>query len=130
MVPPMAWVAADGMVVVYPGDYDHFLVEREARQALLEARQRNQAKRVAEVERFIEPPVDQRSGRKEIHRRGQQRGRLLGPPRGRLRAARAGRGPAEHGTCQEGDTEQHAGTADRGHGGCWRVRRICRDFFL
>jgi ATP-binding cassette subfamily F protein 3 len=45
---------ADGMVVVYPGDYDHFLLEREARHALLEARQRNQAKRVAEIERFIE----------------------------------------------------------------------------
>jgi ATP-binding cassette subfamily F protein 3 len=43
-----------GTVVVYPGDYDQFLVEREARQALLEARARNQAKRVAEVERFIE----------------------------------------------------------------------------
>ena len=45
---------ADGTVVVYPGDYDHFLLERDARQALLEARQRNQAKRVAEIERFIE----------------------------------------------------------------------------
>ena len=45
---------AGGAVTVYPGDYDHFLVEREARHALLEARQRNQAKRVAEIERFIE----------------------------------------------------------------------------
>src|SRR6202008_445098 len=43
-----------GTVAVYPGDYDHFLVEREARHALLEARARNQAKRVAEIERFIE----------------------------------------------------------------------------
>src|SRR6266446_6330966 len=43
-----------GTVTVYPGDYDHFLLERAARQALLEARQRNQAKRVAEIERFIE----------------------------------------------------------------------------
>ena len=39
---------------VYPGDYDDFLVEREARRQLLEARARNQAKRIAEVERFIE----------------------------------------------------------------------------
>src|SRR5882724_1096741 len=45
---------AGGTVTLYPGDYDHFLLEREARQALLEARQRNQAKRVAEIERFIE----------------------------------------------------------------------------
>jgi ATP-binding cassette subfamily F protein 3 len=53
MVTAIAEVA-DGSVVLYPGDYDHFLLERDARQALLEARQRNQAKRVAEIERFIE----------------------------------------------------------------------------
>jgi ATP-binding cassette, subfamily F, member 3 len=45
---------AGGGVTLYHGDYDHFLVEREARQALLEAQARNQAKRVAEIERFIE----------------------------------------------------------------------------
>ena len=45
---------AGGSVTLYHGDYDHFLVEREARQALLEAQARNQAKRVAEIERFIE----------------------------------------------------------------------------
>ena len=45
---------ADGTVTLYMGDYDHYLVEREARHALLEARQRNQAKRVAEIERFID----------------------------------------------------------------------------
>ena len=39
---------------VYPGDYDDFLVEREARRELLEAQARNQAKRIAEIERFIE----------------------------------------------------------------------------
>jgi len=43
-----------GGVIIYHGDYDHFLVERQARQALLEAQARNQAKRVAEIERFIE----------------------------------------------------------------------------
>ena len=43
-----------GDIALYPGDYDHFLVEREARRALLEARARNQAKRVAEIERFID----------------------------------------------------------------------------
>jgi ATP-binding cassette subfamily F protein 3 len=41
---------AGGGVTLYHGDYDHFLVEREARQALLEAQARNQAKRVAEIE--------------------------------------------------------------------------------
>jgi ATP-binding cassette, subfamily F, member 3 len=45
---------AGGSVTLYHGDYDHFLVEREARHALREAQARNQAKRVAEIERFIE----------------------------------------------------------------------------
>ena len=53
MVTAIAELSA-GALSVYAGDYDHFLVEREARQALLEARQRNQAKRVAEIERFID----------------------------------------------------------------------------
>ena len=43
-----------GALTVYPGDYDDFLVEREARRELLEAQARNQAKRIAEIERFIE----------------------------------------------------------------------------
>src|SRR5690348_6194263 len=45
---------ASGAVTLYQGDYDHFLMEREARQALREAQARNQAKRIAEIERFIE----------------------------------------------------------------------------
>jgi len=45
---------AGGAIEVYPGDYDHYLVEREARRALTEARARNQAKRIEEIERFIE----------------------------------------------------------------------------
>jgi ATP-binding cassette, subfamily F, member 3 len=53
MVTSIADLTPDG-VVVYPGDYDDFLVEREARRELLEAQARNQAKRIAEVERFIE----------------------------------------------------------------------------
>ena len=53
MVTSIADLAA-GEVEVYPGDYDHFLVEREARRALTEARARNQAKRIEEIERFID----------------------------------------------------------------------------
>ncbi len=53
MVTSIADLTPDGLVV-YPGNYDDFLVEREARHLLLEARARNQAKRIAEVERFIE----------------------------------------------------------------------------
>ena len=41
-------------VTVYPGDYDDYLVQRAAGRELLLARARNQAKRIAEVERFIE----------------------------------------------------------------------------
>jgi len=43
-----------GRLAVYPGTYDDYLVEREARRALGEARARSQARRVAEIERFIE----------------------------------------------------------------------------
>jgi ATP-binding cassette, subfamily F, member 3 len=53
----MATAIADldgGTLSVYAGDYDDFLVEREAREALRDARQRNQAKQVAEIERFID----------------------------------------------------------------------------
>jgi ATP-binding cassette, subfamily F, member 3 len=53
MVSAVAEVSQAG-VLVYPGDYDDFLAQREARQALLEAQAKNQAKRVAEIERFIE----------------------------------------------------------------------------
>ena len=53
MVTSIADLTPEGLTV-YPGDYDDFLVEREARRELLEARARNQAKRIAEVERFIE----------------------------------------------------------------------------
>src|SRR5213080_1816799 len=53
MVTSIADLGPAGLVV-YPGDYDDFLVEREARRELLEAQARNQAKRIAEIERFIE----------------------------------------------------------------------------
>ena len=53
MVTTIAELSPAGLDL-YPGDYDDHLAQREARQALLEARARNQAKRVAEIERFIE----------------------------------------------------------------------------
>ena len=53
MVTSIADLGAGGLTV-YPGTYDDFLVEREARRELLEAQARNQAKRIAEIERFIE----------------------------------------------------------------------------
>jgi len=53
MVTAIAELSAAGLAL-YPGDYDDYLAQREARQALLEARARNQAKQVAEIERFID----------------------------------------------------------------------------
>ncbi|HSD29286.1 MAG TPA: ABC-F family ATP-binding cassette domain-containing protein [Vicinamibacteria bacterium] len=53
MVTAIGELSAAGLDI-YPGDYDDYLAQREARQALLEARARNQAKRVAEIEHFIE----------------------------------------------------------------------------
>ena len=53
MVTSIAELAPSGLTP-YPGDYDDYLVEREARRELLEARAKNQAKRVAEIERFVE----------------------------------------------------------------------------
>ncbi|HEY3066595.1 MAG TPA: ABC-F family ATP-binding cassette domain-containing protein [Methylomirabilota bacterium] len=52
MVTSIADLDASG-ITRYPGDYDDYLVEREARRELREAQARNQAKRVAEIERFI-----------------------------------------------------------------------------
>ncbi|HEV8672429.1 MAG TPA: ABC-F family ATP-binding cassette domain-containing protein [Methylomirabilota bacterium] len=53
MVTAIAELGPDGLAL-YTGDYDDHLVERDARRALREAQARNQAKRVAEIERFIE----------------------------------------------------------------------------
>jgi ATP-binding cassette, subfamily F, member 3 len=53
MVTSIAEVVA-GSIAVYTGGYDDYLVEREARRELLEAQARNQAKRIEEIERFIE----------------------------------------------------------------------------
>ena len=53
MVTSIAELAPSGLTV-YPGDYDEYLVQRQAQRELLEAQARNQAKRIAEIERFIE----------------------------------------------------------------------------
>jgi len=53
MVTSIAELSPAGLAL-YQTDYDGFLVEREARRELAEAQARNQAKRVAEIERFIE----------------------------------------------------------------------------
>jgi ATP-binding cassette subfamily F protein 3 len=53
MVTSIADLAPSGLTV-YPGDYDEYLVQRQARRELLEAQARNQGKRIAEIERFIE----------------------------------------------------------------------------
>ncbi len=53
MVTSIADLGPDGLTV-YAGGYDDYLVEREARRELRAAQARNQAKRVAEIERFIE----------------------------------------------------------------------------
>jgi ATP-binding cassette subfamily F protein 3 len=53
MVTTIAELGPAGFAL-YTGTYDDYLVEREARRSLREAQARNQAKRVAEIERFIE----------------------------------------------------------------------------
>src|SRR5436309_6585523 len=44
----------DGRLTLYPGSYDDFLEEREARRASLLAAKKNQDRQIAQVERFIE----------------------------------------------------------------------------
>jgi ATP-binding cassette subfamily F protein 3 len=63
-------------VTVYPGDYDDYLVQREARRELLEAQARNQAKRIAEIERFIERFRYQATKARQVQSRVKMLGRI------------------------------------------------------
>ena len=53
MVTAIAELGPSGLAL-YAGNFDAYLVQREAGQAIREARAANQARRVAEIERFIE----------------------------------------------------------------------------
>ena len=63
-------------ITLYPGDYDDYLVEREARRELLAAQARNQAKRVAEIERFIERFRYQATKARQVQSRIKMLGRM------------------------------------------------------
>ena len=84
MVTSIADLGPSGLVR-YEGDYDEYLVEREARRELIEAQARNQAKRVAEIERFIERFRYQATKARQV----QSRVKMLG----RLDRVEIGRGP-------------------------------------
>ena len=75
MVTTVAELSPTGLDL-YPGDYDDYLAQREARQALLEARAKNQAKRVAEIERFIERFRYKASKARQVQSRIKMLGRL------------------------------------------------------
>ena len=75
MVTSIAELAPSGLTV-YPGDYDEYLVQRQARRELLEAQARNQAKRIAEIERFIERFRYQATKARQVQSRVKMLGRI------------------------------------------------------
>jgi ATP-binding cassette subfamily F protein 3 len=75
MVTSIAEVGPGGLTL-YAGDYETYLVERAARRELLEARARNQAKRVAEIERFVERFRYQATKARQVQSRVKMLGRM------------------------------------------------------
>jgi ATP-binding cassette subfamily F protein 3 len=75
MVTSIAELAPSGLTV-YPGDYDDYLEQREARRELIEAQARNQAKRIAEIERFIERFRYKASKARQVQSRVKMLGRI------------------------------------------------------
>jgi ATP-binding cassette subfamily F protein 3 len=75
MVTSIAELALSGLTV-YPGDYDDYLEQREARRQLIEAQARNQAKRIAEIERFIERFRYKASKARQVQSRVKMLGRI------------------------------------------------------
>jgi ATP-binding cassette subfamily F protein 3 len=75
MVTSIAELAPSGLTV-YPGDYDDYLEQREARRQLIEAQARNQAKRIAEIERFIERFRYKASKARQVQSRVKMLGRI------------------------------------------------------
>src|SRR2546426_178596 len=75
MVTSIAELGPSG-VTVYPGDYDDYLVERAARRGPLQAQARNQAKRIAEVERVLERFRYQATKARQVQSRIKMLGRM------------------------------------------------------
>jgi ATP-binding cassette subfamily F protein 3 len=75
MVTSIAELAPSGLTV-YPGDYDDYLEQREARRQLIEAQARNQAKRITEIERFIERFRYKASKARQVQSRVKMLGRI------------------------------------------------------
>jgi len=88
MVSSIAEVGPDGLAL-YHGDYDHYLVEREARRELREAEAKNQARRIVEIERFIERFRYQATKARQVQSRIKMLDRVerieLGPEARRIR---------------------------------------------
>jgi ATP-binding cassette subfamily F protein 3 len=75
MVSAVAELGPQGLAS-YQGNYEDYLVERQARRELLLAQARNQARRVAEIERFIERFRYQATKARQVQSRVKMLGRM------------------------------------------------------